>query len=99
LVAGQDPSTNELLAHRVFGGRSGQRVQRVLQKLGITRAYIMLNTFLFSVFGQFDTELRQIADEPMIAKYRHAFLDKIMHENPIEAIIAFGQGAQYACSR
>ena len=26
LVVGQDPSTNELLAHRIFVGRSGQRV-------------------------------------------------------------------------
>ncbi|MEM7537049.1 MAG: uracil-DNA glycosylase family protein [Chloroflexota bacterium] len=99
LIVGQDPSTNELLAHRVFVGRSGQRIQRVLQKLGITRSYIMLNTFLFSVFGQFNTELRNIADEPTIAGYRHTFLDRIVNENPIEAVIAFGRGAQHACKQ
>jgi hypothetical protein len=99
LVVGQDPSTNELLAHRIFAGRSGQRVQRLLQKLGITRSYIMLNTFLFSVFGQFDTELRNISNEPTIEDYRNAFLDRIVDENPIEAVISFGKGAQHACNR
>lgn len=99
IVVGQDPSTNELLAHRVFIGRSGQRVQRVLQKLGITRSYIMLNTFLFSVFDQFDAELRDISNEPTIENYRHAFLDRIVAENPIEGVIGFGAGARHALQR
>jgi hypothetical protein len=99
LVVGQDPSTNELLAHRVFIGRSGQMVQRVLQKLGVIRSYTMLNTFLFSVFGQFDTELKNIANEPTIENYRNAFLDRIVAENPIEAVISFGSGARHACER
>ncbi|MFZ0545124.1 MAG: uracil-DNA glycosylase family protein [Candidatus Promineifilaceae bacterium] len=99
LVVGQDPSTNELLAHRVFIGRSGQRVQRVLQKLGVTRSYVMLNTFLFSVFGQFDTELRNISNEPTIENYRNAFLDHLVAENSIEAVISFGVGARHATDR
>lgn len=99
LVVGQDPSTNELLAHRVFVGRSGQRVQRILQKLGITRSYLMINTFLFSVFGQFDTELRNISNEASIENYRHAYLDRIIDQNSIEAIIAFGVGGRHACER
>ena len=99
LVVGQDPSTNELLVHRVFIGRSGQRVQRVLQKLGVTRSYFMLNTFLFSVFDQFDAELRNISNEPTIENYRNAFLDRIVDENPIEAVISFGAGARHGCDR
>jgi hypothetical protein len=99
LVIGQDPSTNELLAHRIFVGRSGQRVQRFLSKLGITRSYLMLNTFLFSVFGQFDTELRNISEEPAIEQYRNAFLDRIVDENPIEAVVTFGVGARHASER
>jgi uracil-DNA glycosylase len=99
LVIGQDPSTNELLAHRIFVGRSGQRVQRFLRKLGITRSYLMLNTFLFSVFEQFDTELRNISQEPAIEQYRNAFLDRIADKNRIEAVVTFGVGARHAFKR
>lgn len=96
LVVGQDPATNELLGHRVFVGRSGQRVQGFLKKLGVTRSYIMLNAFLFSVFGQFDTELRDISLEPTILDYRNAFLDRLLEENPIRAVVSFGNGAHHA---
>ena len=96
LVVGQDPSTNEILGHRIFVGRSGQRVQGFLNKLGLTRSYVMLNTFLFSVFGQFDTELRNISLEPQILDYRNTFLDHLAAENQLRAVIAFGSGAQHA---
>lgn len=96
LVVGQDPATNELLGHRVFVGRSGQRVQGFLKKLGITRSYVMLNAFLYSVFGQFDSELRNISLEPTILDYRNAFLDRLLEENPIQAVVSFGNGAHHA---
>jgi uracil-DNA glycosylase len=96
LVVGQDPSTNEILAHRIFVGRSGQRVQGLLRKLGVTRSYTMLNMFLFSVFGQVDAQLRAIAREPAILGFRNAFLDRLARENPVNAVIAIGSGAQFA---
>jgi hypothetical protein len=94
LVVGQDPSTNEILAHRVFVGRSGQRVQGFLSKLGITRSYVMLNTFLYSVYGQYDAALRQISFEDEILSYRNRYLDRVAAESSIEAIITIGAGAQ-----
>lgn len=96
LVVGQDPSTNEILGHRIFVGRSGQRVQGFLSKLGLTRSYVMLNAFLFSVFGQFDSELRNISLEAEILNYRNAFLDRLAGENELQAIVAFGAAAQHA---
>jgi len=99
LVIGQDPSTNEILAHRILVGTSGQRVQRLLNKIGITRSYIMLNTFLFSVFGQFNSELEAIANEPEIDGFRNAFLDRIVANNKIQAVISFGRGARHAFER
>jgi uracil-DNA glycosylase len=95
LVVGQDPSTNEILAHRVFVGRSGQRVQGFLRKLGVTRSYVMMNMFLYSVFGQANAQLRAIALQPPILEFRNAFLDRLARENPIQAIIAVGNGAQF----
>ncbi len=96
LVVGQDPATNEILAHRAFVGTSGQRLQRFLEKIGITRSYIMFNTFLYSIFGQFDTEMRSISLEPTVLNYRNAFFDKIVGQNNIQAIVASGAGAQHA---
>ena len=96
IVVGQDPSTNEILAHRIFVGKSGQRVQGLLSKLGLTRSYTMLNTFLFSVFGQFDNELQNISLEAPNLAFRNAFLDTLAQQNPLQAIIAVGRGAQHA---
>ena len=96
LIIGQDPATNEIIAQRVFVGNSGQRIQGLLSKMGITRSYIFVNTFLYSVYGQFDTELRNISLEEPILSYRHAFFDKLIEENQIEAIFAMGKGAQHA---
>jgi uracil-DNA glycosylase len=94
LVIGQDPSTNELLAHRVFVGRSGQRVQGFLRKLGVTRSYLMLNTFLYCVYGQYDAELRRISSEGEILAYRNQYLDRVAAQSSIEAIITIGAGAR-----
>lgn len=96
LVVGQDPATDEILGHRIFVGLSGQRVQGFLGKLGLTRSYVMVNTFLFSVFGQFDGELRNISLEPAIRDYRNALLDRLAAENALQAVVAFGAAAQHA---
>jgi hypothetical protein len=37
LVVGQDPSTDEVLAHRILIGQAGQLAQNFLSKLGLTR--------------------------------------------------------------
>lgn len=96
LVIGQDPSTNEILSQRTFVGLSGQRVQGLLTKLGVTRSYLMLNTFLFPVFGQFDTELKNISLEPTILTFRNQLLDKAKAENPLQAIITLGAAPKHA---
>lgn len=96
IVVGQDPSTNEILAHRIFIGRSGQRVQRLLAKVGLTRSYTLINTYLFSVFGQFFGELETISEEPEVLGYRNAFLDRLKDENPVQAVLAIGSAARHA---
>lgn len=96
LVVGQDPGTDELLGQRAFVGQSGQRVQRVLNKIGITRSYIILNTFLFGIFGQFDNEMQTIASEPAIEGWRNQAFEKAKSDNELEAVIAFGAAARFA---
>jgi len=52
VVLGQDPATHEAISRRILVGEAGQRVQGLLAKLGIDHSYVMVNTFLYSVYGQ-----------------------------------------------
>jgi hypothetical protein len=98
LVVGQDPSTDEILAQRNLVGLSGQRVQRLLNKLGVVKSYLMLNTFLFGIKGQMDPAMNAIAVEPAILAYRNGVFDNVVAENAIQAIVSFGNGADLAVS-
>jgi len=99
LVVGQDPAANELVGHRAFVGTSGQRIQGFLRRLGIRRDYVMVNTYLFPVFGQFTGSLRQLSREPSILGFRNALFDRVAAENPLEAVIAVGSAAKDALER
>ena len=52
LVIGQDPAANETFVRRILVGVAGQRTQGLLAKLGIVRSYVLINTFVYSVYGQ-----------------------------------------------
>ena len=99
LIVGQDPSTDEILAGRILVGLSGQRVQGLLRRLGIARSYVMLNTFLYSVQGQFTGDLRTVSRSDPVLAYRNELFDAVAAENPLEAVIAVGNGAADALSR
>ena len=96
LIIGQDPSTDEILAQRALVGASGQRVQGLLQKLGIGRAYIMLNTFLYGIYGQFDATMQAISAAAPVLTYRNSLFDQVIATSPVEIVIAFGKGAHTA---
>ena len=96
LVIGQNGASEEDVARRNFVGDAGHRVQGFLHKCGITRSYTMVNAFAYSVSGQFDAELRRIAEQPALLAYRNAVLDWVRDHNALEAIIAFGQAAAHA---
>ena len=90
LIVGQDPSTDELIAHRILAGDAGQRLQFLLGKLGLTRSYLMLNTFLFGIFGQYQSSL---GAEPAIQQYRNQLFDHAKATNKLEAVFCFGKAA------
>lgn len=99
LIVGQDPAANELIGHRAFVGASGQRIQGFLRRLGIGRNYLMLNTFLYPVFGQFFGELRALSSDTDILEFRNALLDFAADSNVFEAVIAVGSAARDAIER
>lgn len=94
MVLGQDPGPHETFVRRILVGEAGQRAQGLLAKLGIERSYVMVNTFLYSVYGQGGGERH--AGDPAIAAYRHRWIDALMDASRIEAVIAFGHLADQA---
>jgi uracil DNA glycosylase superfamily protein len=92
LVIGQDPAQHETIARRILVGEAGHRLQGFLFKLGIDRSYVMVNTFLYSVFGNASKN----AELTRIATYRHKWLDAVFAHEPIEAVVALGTLADKA---
>jgi hypothetical protein len=89
LVIGQDPAQSESVVRRILVGEAGHRTQGLMAKLGFDRSYLLINTFLYSVYGQ--TGGTTHANDPGIIGYRNQWLDAIFASNQIEAVLALGQ--------
>jgi uracil-DNA glycosylase len=94
LVIGQDPAQHETVARRILVGEAGQRFQGFLSKLGIDRSYVLVNTFLYSVYGQGGGQ-KHIKDQ-LITDYRNRWLDAIASHNQLEAVVTLGTLADTA---
>lgn len=94
LVVGQDPAGHEAFTRRILVGAAGQRVQGFLARLGIDRSYVMINAFLYSVFGQAGGNRHK--DNEDIAEYRNRWFDALLVDSNVEAVVAFGRLAQAA---
>jgi hypothetical protein len=88
LIIGQDPAQSESIVRRILVGEAGHRTQGLMAKLGITRSYVMVNTFLYSVYGQQGGDRHK--DDPGIADYRNRWIDAVFAANDIEAVITLG---------
>lgn len=94
LIIGQDPATHEAIARRILVGEAGQRAQGLLTRLGIDQSYVFINTFLYSVYGQGGGS-RHI-DDVEITNYRNRWIDAVVADQKIEAVITLGQLADQA---
>ena len=93
LVIGQDPAQHESVVRRVLVGEAGSRVQGLLAKLGITRSYVFINTYLYSVYGSVKAKTRK---DQNLVDYRNRWLRALLAGNKIEAVVALGQAADEA---
>lgn len=93
LVIGQDPGQHENVARRILVGEAGQRVQGFLRKLGISTSYVMINSFLYSVYGYGGD--RHHEDEAIVG-YRNRWLDALLLGTQVRAVVAFGRFADEA---
>lgn len=96
LVIGQDPATDETLAQRIFVGQAGQIAQNFLSRLGLTRSYLMFNTYLFG--AQSGSITTATAADPTIMAYRNKLFDHAKATNTLSAVIAFGSHANTAAT-
>ncbi|MEO8450444.1 MAG: uracil-DNA glycosylase family protein [Gemmatimonadota bacterium] len=93
LVIGQDPAQHETVIRRILVGEAGRRLQGLLAKLGITTSYVLINTYLFSVYGSVKAKTRK---DPRLITYRNQWLDALLLGSKVEAVVALGTAAAEA---
>jgi uracil-DNA glycosylase len=93
LIIGQDPAQHETIVRRILVGEAGRRVQGFLAKLGVTTSYVLINTFLYSVFGSVKAATKR---GPALVAYRNQWIDAVMESGKIEAVLALGTAAAEA---
>ena len=93
LVIGQDPAQHETIVRRTLVGEAGRRVQGLLAKLGMTRSYVFINTYLYSVYGSVKANTRK---DVRLLGYRNRWLDALLVDQKVEAVLALGQAADEA---
>jgi uracil-DNA glycosylase len=94
LCIGQDPAQSEAIVRRILIGVAGHRVQGFLAKLGIDRSYVMINSFLYSVYDQ--SRAASHISDPALANYRNRWLSALLAFGSLEAVVAFGSLADTA---
>ena len=93
LVIGQDPAQHEAIVRRILVGEAGRRLQGLLAKLGITRSYVLVNTFLYSVYGSVKAATRR---DPRLVAYRNRWLDALLVGSEVDAVLTLGTAAAEA---
>jgi hypothetical protein len=94
LIIGQDPAVHETVVRRILVGVAGARVQGFLARLNVGIAYVMVNTYLYSVSSQQGGEHH--AGDAAINAYREKWLDAILATSHIAAIVSLGHLADQA---
>ncbi len=93
LVIGQDPAQHESVVRRILVGEAGRRVQGFLAKLGVTTSYVLINTYLYSVYGSVKAKTRK---DPGLIAYRNRWLDALLAGTQVEAVVSLGTAATEA---
>jgi hypothetical protein len=93
LVIGQDPAQHETIVRRILVGEAGRRLQGFLSKLGIMHSYVLINTYLYSVYGSVRARTRRDA---RLVDYRNQWFKALLAGSPIEGVVALGMAADEA---
>lgn len=98
LIIGQEGAQDESLSHRSFTGGTGSRMQHFLNFIGIKYSYLFLNTFVYPIFGQYNDNIRWLAQNPEspIVKHRHDLFNYLLKKNNVYLVVAVGRAAKEA---
>jgi hypothetical protein len=95
LCVASDPGATERIAGRTLVGDAGQRVQGFLAKLGLTRSYICVNAFSYSLTPSRAEHAEAWLANPAQVEWRNHVYDLAAGDG-LEAIVAFGVNAREA---
>ena len=62
-IVGQEGAQDENLSNRSFTGSTGTRMQKFLNYLGINKSYLFMNTFVYTITGQYSLYGEDAKDE------------------------------------
>jgi hypothetical protein len=95
-----DPGPTESLPfiRRSLVGDAGQRTQGFLEKIGITKSYVLVNAYTYPTHpSRLDQGRKLMKEKPEQAKWRHDWYDLLLAKNKdLEAIALFGGESQKA---
>ena len=96
IIIGQEGAQDESLSHRAFTGGTGARMQHFLHHIGIDYSYLFLNTFVYPIYGQYDTSLRWLAQHPdsPVVQHRHEIFDYALAKTDVRLVVAVGRAAK-----
>ncbi len=93
MIIGSDPGPTECLPYvrRGFIGDSGQRVQGLLTKIGLTKSYVTMNSFAYALFPSASNEGKgeEVNNDPEIVAWRNKVYSAAVGPN-LQAIVIFG---------
>ncbi|MGE0616708.1 MAG: hypothetical protein AB7P04_13825 [Bacteriovoracia bacterium] len=99
-VVGQEGAQDENLSNRAFTGSTGTKTQTLLNAAGITRSYLIMNTFVYTINGQLEKDprfkwLEQGRGSPIV-EYRHRLFNNMAATNKdsLSLIIGVGSGGK-----
>jgi hypothetical protein len=99
LCIASDPGPTECLpfVRRSLVGDSGQKTQGFLNKLGLTRSYVLVNALTVAMRPRARAKgLAVLKNNPIIKASRHDFYNAIFDASALQAIVAFGDVAHQA---
>jgi hypothetical protein len=87
-----DPGPTERVVGRTLVGDAGQRVQGFLDKIGLTRSYVLVNAYPVAVHPSDGSSAKPVLSDKDQLKWRNRFYDMVIGEE-LQAIVAFGGNA------
>jgi hypothetical protein len=87
-----DPGPTERVVGRTLVGDAGQRVQGFLDKIGLTRSYVLVNAYPVAVHPSDGSRAKPVLSDKDQLKWRNRFYDMVIGQE-LQAIVAFGGNA------